>query len=124
MDVPKTIYRGPRGRQKLRSLAEAAPVAAKFEDCHNGFYKLCGKLKDSHSKISMLADDNFARFLAWGNDTGAATRSLDHMLRKSSDLKEMTLVLLKDLYVTILDGMRLFHYNFLAMATSARLIAT
>ena len=124
MDVPQTIYRGPRGRQKLRSVAEAAPVAAKFEDCHNGFYKLCGKLKDSHSKISMLANDNFARFLAWGNDTGAATRSLDHTLRKSSDLKEMTLDLLKDLYVTILDGMCLFHYNSLAMASSAGLIAT
>ena len=72
----------------------------------------------------MLTNDNFARFLAWGNDTGAATRSLDHTLRKSSDLKEMTLDLLKDLYVTILDGMCLFHYNSLAMASSAGLIAT
>ena len=108
MDPPKTIYRGPRGQQKLRNLAEAAPVAAKFEDCRNCFNKLCAALR-SHwpPAISTLAADNFAKVLAWGNDTGAATRSLDHTLRKSTDLKEMTLDLLKDLHLTILDGMAL-----------------
>jgi hypothetical protein len=116
MDVPKTIYRGPRGQQKLQSLAKAAPIAAKFEDCHNCFNKLCTTLRSSYSKISILADDNFAKFLAWGNDTGAATRSLDHTLRKSSDLREMTLDLLKDLHKTILDGMCLFHFKLLSIA--------
>jgi hypothetical protein len=122
MDMPKTIYRGPRGQQKLRMLADAAPVAAKFEDCHNGFSKLCARLRDSPSKISTLADDNFAKFLAWGNDTGAVTRSLDHTLRKSSDLREVTLDLLKDLHMTILDGMRFLYLKSLSMATGERLI--
>ncbi len=124
MDMPKTIYRGPRGHQKLRSLAEAAPVAAKFEDCHNCFNKLCTALRSrSPSAISTLADDNFAKFLAWGNDTGAATRSLDHTLRKSSDLKEVTLDLLKHLHLAILDGRDFFLFKRLSTTKIERLIA-
>lgn len=111
MDGPKTIYRGPRGRERLRNLAMAAPVAAKFEDCHNGFSRLCAALRSltlrnrPASAISTIADDNFAKFLVWGNDTGAATRSLDHTLRKASELREITLELLKDLHSLILEGM-------------------
>jgi hypothetical protein len=106
MDSLQTIYRGPRSQQKLRHLVQAAPVAAKFEDCHNGFNKLCIALRNlSLSKLSVPADDSFAKFLAWGNDTGAATRSLDHTLRKSTDLRDMTLDLLRDLDLMIQDGM-------------------
>ena len=125
MEVQKTIYRGPKGQQKLRSLAEAAPVAAKFEDCHNCFNKLCATLRTrSPLKISVLAENNFAKFLAWGNDTGAATRSLDHTLRKSTEMREMTLDLLKDLHLTILDGMTIFIFKFQLMARIELLIAT
>jgi hypothetical protein len=123
MDGGNTIYRGPRGQQRLHSLTKAAPVAAKFEDCHNCFNKLCVALRSrSPSAISTLADDNFAKFLAWGNDTGAATRSLDHTLRKSSDLREMTLDLLKDLQSTIVDGMCLFLFERLSMTKISWLI--
>lgn len=123
MDGLHTIYRGPRGHKKLRSLAEAAPVAAKFEDCHNCFNKLCVALRSrSPSAISTSADDNFAKFLTWGNDTGAATQSLDHTLRKSSELREMTLDLLKDLQSTILDGIHLILLKHLSMAKISGLI--
>jgi hypothetical protein len=111
MDSRNTIYRGPRGQERLRSLAKAAPIAAKFEDCHNCFNRLCAALRSlavksqSTSTISTLADSNFAKFLAWGNDTGAATKSLDHTLRKASELREITLDLLTDLNLLILEGM-------------------
>lgn len=127
MDGRNTIYRGPRGQQKLRSLAEAAPVAAKFEDCHNCFNRLCAALRNRSpsavpSAISTLADDNYAKFLAWGNDTGAATRSLDHTLRKASDLREMTLDLLTDLHSLILEGIQLFLFERLLITKIGRLI--
>jgi hypothetical protein len=106
MDARNTIYRGPRGQERLRSLAKAAPVAAKFEDCYNSFNRLCVELRGrSPSAISALVDENYAKLLAWGNDTGAATRSLDHMLRKASDLREGTLDLLRDLHELIREGM-------------------
>jgi hypothetical protein len=105
MDALNTIYRGPRGRERLRNVAKAAPVAAKFEDCSNRFNRLCIALRSRvPSTISTLADFNYAKFLAWANDTGAATKSLDHMLRKASDLREGTLDLLNDLYELILEG--------------------
>ena len=123
MDGQNTIYRGSRGQQKFRSLAEAAPVAAKFEDCHNCFNRLCIALRSrSPSAISTLADDNFARFLAWGYDTGAATRSLDHMLRKSSDLRDMTLNLLKDLHELIVNGLQLILFERPSTTKIGRLI--
>jgi hypothetical protein len=106
MDGRNTIYRGPRGRERLRNLAKAAPVAAKFEDCGNSFSRLCRALRSPFPPaISTLADENYASFLAWGNDTGAATRSLDHTLRKASELRETTLTLLQDLHELLLEGM-------------------
>jgi len=121
MEEPTQIYHSSSSRWRQRNLAQTAPVAAKFEDCHQYFTRLCVALKE-HASLSDvdLAEDSFARFLAWGNDTGAP-RSLDHALRKASGHQKKTLELLTALHSTLVDGKRLFVFENLSMAKAARL---
>jgi hypothetical protein len=94
-------------RQKAHShVPQTAPLAAKFEDCRQCFSRLCPVLKsNSFHACSSLADDCYGRFLAWGNDSGASTRALDHSLRKTATLGDMSLELLVDLHATLTNGM-------------------
>jgi hypothetical protein len=122
MEEPTQIYHSSSSRWRQRNLAQTAPVAAKFEDCHQYFTRLCVALKEHASPSDVdLAEDSFARFLAWGNDTGAMTRSLDHALRKASGHQKKTLELLTTLHSTLVEGMRLFLFENLSMAKTAGL---
>lgn len=112
MERPSKIYQSlamPRhSRGKSRNLADTAPVAAKFEDCRQWFARLCVALETFFSPSDIaLAEDSFAKFLAWGNDTGAMSQSLDHTLRKASAHQKKTLDLLTTLHLTLVEGMRL-----------------
>ena len=49
----------------------------------------------------LIVDDCFSKFRDWGSNTGASSRSLDHALRKSSELQQTTKELLKDLFSTL-----------------------
>ena len=113
MERPSKIYASlavPRhSRGKSKNLAHSAPVAAKFEDCRQWFARLCVALETFFEPSDIaLAEDSFAKFLAWGNDTGAMTQSLDHALRKASAHQKKTLDLLTTLHLTLVEGMRLF----------------
>jgi len=110
MDGPTKIYhsQSSKSRQKQQRQAQAAPVAAKFEDCQQWFDKLCVALKEHPSLFNLdLAEESLAKFRAWGNDTGAMTRSLDHTLRKASAHQKKTLELLTTLHSTLLESMHL-----------------
>jgi hypothetical protein len=101
-------------RRKQHNLAQTAPVAAKFEDCHQCFTKLCVTLNMLPSLSDLdLAEDSFAKFLAWGKDTSAMNGSLDHTLRRASARQKMTLELLTTLHSTLVEGMRLHFQMFL-----------
>jgi hypothetical protein len=112
MEGPTQIYHSSNSRRKQRNVAQTAPVAAKFEDCHQYFNRLCVALKEYASPSDAdLAEDSFARFLGWGNDTGATTRSLDHALRKASGHQKKTLELLTNLHSTLVEGMCLTWFE-------------
>jgi hypothetical protein len=98
---------GSNSRRKLQ--VQSAPIAAEFEDCQNCFSRLREALKEHPSLFDLdLAEENLAKFLAWGNETGAMSRSLDHSLRKSSVLQKKTLELLTILHSTLDEGMQIF----------------
>jgi hypothetical protein len=106
------MYQALRRRQKPVSNPQIAPIAALFEDCRQNFERLCVTARgvsDPNSGVldpnSILIEDNYGKFLAWGNDTGASSRSLDHTLRKDYDLSVVTLDLLKTLYEKLNQGM-------------------
>jgi hypothetical protein len=114
MDGPAKIYhsQSSKSRQKQQRHAQTAPVAAKFEDCQQCFDRLCVALKDHPSLFDLdLAEESLAKFRAWGNDTGAMTRSLDHALRKASAHQKKTLELLTALHSALVEGMRLFVFE-------------
>jgi len=84
------------------------PIAAEFEDCAQVFQQLCSSLEagstawgGSESKLVGL----FGRLRAWGNESGASTRSLDHRLRKASKLQNQVLEFLGDFKIDLENGM-------------------
>lgn len=101
---------GPRTR---------APVAAQFEDCTQAFVRLSDSLTADSDNFHPALDDpttkngteatplheraqHFRRtFSAWGNDSGASSRTLDHALKESPSLMRQTMYLLEDLYSTL-----------------------
>jgi hypothetical protein len=111
MEQQTKIYEAMLGWGQ-RGLAQTAPVAAKFKDCRQCFDRLCAALQ-THSSLSdaELARENYARFLTWGIDTGAMDRSLHRTLRKSSDMREMTLELLTSLHSALKRGMCVYFSN-------------
>lgn len=112
MEKTTKIYQAlsmSNSKHRQPSHVQTAPVAAKFEDCHQCFTRLCAAMETHPSPADVeLAKDSFAKFLAWGNDTGAMNRSLDHTLRKASDHQKKTLELLSTLHSTLMEGMCLF----------------
>jgi hypothetical protein len=101
MAEPNPMYRALRSRRQHRSLPQTAPLAAKFESCKQAFETICIAIAPSNSNS---VEDSFGKFLAWGNDTGASTRSLDRTLRKTSSLSEVTEDLLMGLYSKLQEG--------------------
>lgn len=79
--------------------SNTAPIAVLFKDCLQDFGKLIKVMKDNDVwKHNYLALDAYqSKFRQWSSDTGASDRSLDHALRKSSQLQETTIDLLKEL---------------------------
>jgi hypothetical protein len=78
-----------------------------FEDCQQNFERMCVTATRFEDPNSVQVEDNYGKFLAWGNDSGASSRTLDHALRKDSPLSAMTLDLLKTLYKKLGQGMSL-----------------
>lgn len=79
----------------------STPIAAGFEDCLQLFEQLVSAMEaDSTTwkpaEVVPLKDE-FSRLRAWGNDTGASSRSLDHALRKASKLQRQVSDLLDEL---------------------------
>jgi hypothetical protein len=96
------MYRAlrPAGRVPL----QIAPIAAKFERCREVFERLCIIIRSMSPEMSSAVEDVYGRFLAWGNDSGASSRALDHTLQKSSSLQDMTTELLISLYSKLNEG--------------------
>jgi len=88
------------------------PIAAGFEDCIQVFHQLCSSF-EAGSTAWGGSDGEFGglfgRLRAWGNESGASTRSLDHRLRKASRLQKQVLEFLVDLKIDIENGMSSPH---------------
>jgi tetratricopeptide (TPR) repeat protein len=97
------VYRALR-RKKRDYLPQTAPIAAKFEDCRQCFERFCTVVRSNQPSRSTLVEDSYGKFLEWGNDSGALPRTIDHTLRKTSDLSKMTLELLVTLYSILSKG--------------------
>lgn len=97
------VYRTLR-RKKRDYLPQTAPIAAKFEDCRQCFERFCIVVRSNQPSHSTLVEDSYGKFLEWGNDSGALPRTIDHTLRKTSDLSKMTLELLVTLYSILSKG--------------------
>lgn len=113
MSTPFINVRGQRTNMVRRS----TPIAAGFEDCLQLFEQLVSAMEaDSTTwkpaEVVPLKDD-FSKLKAWGNETGASSRSLDHALRKASKLQQQVSELLDELRENTQRGM--FVASFLAI---------
>jgi hypothetical protein len=104
------VYRALRGNQHYH-VPQTAPIEAKFEKCRQAFERLCiivRSISDDASDAAItdvnIVDDSYGSFLAWGNDSGASKRTLDHTLRKANNLSQMTLELLASLDENVNGG--------------------
>lgn len=79
---------------------ERAPIAAEFEDCSQRFDRLNAVMEANESTwdpYQMLLNDYRSRFMVWGHDTGAQSRTIDYTLRKSNRLQSKALYILEHL---------------------------
>ena len=130
-------YRGALKQESSRA-HEIAPISALYEDCLQYFQQLCNIAEASQvekeraanvaqecaekelikqaGKIArarhFIIDDCFSKFRDWGSNTGASSRSLDHALRKSSQLQGTTKELLEDLFSTLCHSKNAPTYRF------------
>jgi hypothetical protein len=100
------VYRALRGNRR-DYISQTAPVAAKFEDCKQSFERFCIVVRSNEPSNSAIVEDVYGNFLEWGNNSGASLRTIDHTLRKTSELSRMTLELLVTLQSILLKGMLL-----------------
>jgi hypothetical protein len=94
-----------------RAVRAKAPLAANFEDCLQAFDRLRATIHSSKKNLEdeyILGEDCYSRLRSWGHDSGAASRALDHRLRKSSQLGTATLELLSELQLTLQEGEQRF----------------
>jgi hypothetical protein len=104
-----TIYRSLRQR-KNKHQPKIAPIAANYENCRGCFEQVCLALRsNSSSSIADLADDGFGKLQAWGRDSGASNRLLDHTLRKASRIAKLTTDLLSTLCATLVKSKSCLH---------------
>lgn len=113
-------YRALR-KHNQQSLPQTAPIAAKFEDCQQSFERLCIVVRSNGDEAnSALVEDSYGKFLAWGKDSGASDRSVDHGLRKSSGLAGRTLELLVALFSKLEQGRLPTSKEYKQMLTTIR----
>ncbi|KAK0726356.1 hypothetical protein B0T21DRAFT_371426 [Apiosordaria backusii] len=89
--------------QKLRA---KAPLAAQFEDCAQALRQLHLAITSDSSDGTLrdLVERCLQRLTAWGHDTGASSRRLDHSLRRAIKPQDSTLMLLKGLHESIVNA--------------------
>ncbi len=107
-------HSGPPGSKAHRTketqrLRARAPLAAQFEDCAQAVRQLHAALNANPSiseqaPLRILIERCFRRLIAWGNDTGASSRTLDHSLRRAAGPQSSTLTLLKELHELVVNG--------------------
>lgn len=123
MERGSEIYHKKDSGSRRKQQSQTAPIAAEYEDCQDCFSRLHDALKEHPSLFDLdLAEENLAKFLSWGNETGAMSRSLDHSLRKSSTLQKKTLELLSILHSTLEEGMRFFVFETSSMPKTLKLM--
>ena len=86
-----------------------APVAAEFEDCFQLFSQLSDAIKvncPSDKDLSILAEDAMDRLRAWDEESGAAERRLDYVLKSSPMVQGQTKRLLEELHGAVEQGTR------------------
>ena len=119
-------YRGALKQESSRA-HEVAPISALYEDCLQYFQQVRSIAEANQAEKERAAniaqegaekelmkqaglasraryvtiDDCFSKFRDWGSNTGASSRSLDHTLRKASQLQQTTKELLEDLFTTL-----------------------
>ncbi|KAK4172752.1 hypothetical protein QBC36DRAFT_337198 [Triangularia setosa] len=89
--------------QKVRA---KAPLAAQFEDCAQALRQLHLAIASDSSDGALgdLVERCLNRLTAWGHDTGASSRRLDHSLRRATKPLSSTLMLLKGLHESIVNA--------------------
>ncbi|KAK0663014.1 hypothetical protein QBC41DRAFT_259930 [Cercophora samala] len=92
-----------RESQEVRA---KAPLAAQFEDCTQALRQLQTAIDADPSLDNLrdIADRCLDQLKAWGLNTGATSRRLDHSLRRAKDLQSNTLMLLKELHELIVNA--------------------
>ena len=106
MESKQVESKSVRSRETL-ALRATAPIAAQFEDCLQCLYRLCTALRAHHpasNEVFVIAEDGMARLQTWGDDSGASSRCLDYSLRRSPQLRRVTLDHLEELHAVLLDG--------------------
>ena len=96
----KTSHRDGWQKRGQGHAYEAAPIAARFEECLQCFERLSSIIEtdqEAETVIYPTIEGAFSRFRQWGTDTGAPSRALDHALRNASQLRQTTENLLGDL---------------------------
>lgn len=100
------------GRKKARQkeshgLRVKAPIAAVFEDCIQAFARLADSLQVSQCNPEWYrtAHDCTLRFKLWGERSGANSRILDYVLRRSPSIKRQVVRLLEELSDALKEGM-------------------
>lgn len=89
---------------------EAAPIAARFEDCLQCFERLHGIVETNREPEAIrypTIEGAFSKFRQWGAETRAPSRSLDHALRNASQLRQTT----EDLLADLLSALQLSEYQ-------------
>jgi hypothetical protein len=113
LDEQPLARHGPDRRSSL--VRASAPIAAQFEDCLQSYDQLCSAMRTNRlawGTSYTTVDDDLSRLRLWGKNTGASSRtldrSLDHVLRKASNLRETTLQLLLELHESLQLGNSLY----------------
>ena len=78
----------------------ATSIAAAFQACVDCYCSLCaakGARLSSSPDISSWIDDSRIRLFRWGHRTGSATKALDYVIRRSSELRDAIVELLTSL---------------------------
>ncbi|KIY02878.1 uncharacterized protein Z520_01343 [Fonsecaea multimorphosa CBS 102226] len=96
-----------RSRKELGGYYQHAQIAAAYEDCRQTFDQLSLLLEANRPVWEGNADflESFKNSLVhWANVHHAENGSLDHALRKSSDLRDQVVDLLENLNQKLQNG--------------------
>lgn len=94
-------------KQGSSHVYQRAPIAARFEDCLQYFERLSSIIEtyqEADKAKGFSIESAFSQFRQWGSDTGAQSRTLDHALRKATQLEQATNKMLEDLLSALHTG--------------------